>query len=189
MDLEQSIKRMYDYFTEINKSVSLIQWHYKDKFRQSTETNKVCEQGNNAKPVENSQAQIIDLVPEKADVIQDMKPPQIIEETQVNNQTQVIEQPPISNQAPAINQNQVGNGTNGTREFTLEELQQYNGTNGNPAYVAVDGIVYDVSNEARWAGGRHFGVKAGTDGTTNYMQCHGKSGAVNKLKKVGVVKK
>lgn len=189
MDLEQSIKRMYDYFTEINKSVSLIQWHYKDKFRQSTETNKTCEQGNSTKPIAASQTQVIDLVPEKADVIQDMKPPQTIEENQANNQTQVIEQPPIINQTPVIEQNQVESETNGTREFTLEELQQYNGTNGMPAYIAVDGVVYDVSNEARWAGGRHFGVKAGTDGTTNYIQCHGKSGAVNKLKKVGVVKK
>ncbi len=31
------------------------------------------------------------------------------------------------------------------REFTLEELAEYNGTGGRPAYVAVNGIVYDVS--------------------------------------------
>jgi Predicted heme/steroid binding protein len=31
------------------------------------------------------------------------------------------------------------------KQFTLEELKQYNGENGQPAYVAIDGIVYDVS--------------------------------------------
>ena len=40
---------------------------------------------------------------------------------------------------------------NGTRAFTLEELAKYNGKDGNPAYVAVNGIVYDVTNNAAWA--------------------------------------
>lgn len=32
------------------------------------------------------------------------------------------------------------------QEFTLEELKKYNGKNGNPAYIAVNGKVYDVTN-------------------------------------------
>ncbi len=36
------------------------------------------------------------------------------------------------------------------KTFTLEELKQFNGQNGQPAYVAVDGVVYDVSNVGPW---------------------------------------
>ncbi len=180
MDLEQSIKKMYEYFTELNKSVSLIQWHYKDKFikRQMSEVNKGCGQNNSMKPLEDNldQPQVIQLVPE------------VVVENQVTEQNQTAEQNQIINQTQTGNQ-QITPDANDTKVFTVEELQQYDGTNGKPAYIAVDGVVYDVTNEARWAGGRHFGVKAGTDGTTNYMQCHGKSGAVNKLKKIGVVAK
>ncbi|MCH4890977.1 cytochrome B5 [Acidaminobacter sp. JC074] len=49
--------------------------------------------------------------------------------------------------------------------FTLEELSMYDGKNGNPAYVAVDGIVYDVSDVPAWAGGKHNGNMAGQDVT------------------------
>jgi predicted heme/steroid binding protein len=50
--------------------------------------------------------------------------------------------------------------------FTPEELAKCNGQNGNPAYVAVDGIVYDVTNVKAWAGGKHHGVTPGADVTT-----------------------
>jgi len=39
------------------------------------------------------------------------------------------------------------------KEFTLEELSQYDGSNGKPAYVAIEGVVYDLSKELTWAGG------------------------------------
>jgi len=51
--------------------------------------------------------------------------------------------------------------------FTLGELAKYNGQNGQPAYVAYKGIVYDVSNVSKWAGGTHNGEKAGTDLTND----------------------
>ena len=35
---------------------------------------------------------------------------------------------------------------NGTLELTLDQLKQYDGKNGNPAYVAVDGVIYDMTN-------------------------------------------
>jgi predicted heme/steroid binding protein len=47
--------------------------------------------------------------------------------------------------------------------LTLEELAQFNGKNGNPAYVAVDGIIYDVSNVEPWKNGQHNGYEAGQD--------------------------
>ena len=47
--------------------------------------------------------------------------------------------------------------------LTLEELAQYNGQDGMPAYVAIDGDIYDMSAIAPWAGGKHNGHIAGTD--------------------------
>lgn len=55
-------------------------------------------------------------------------------------------------------------GTSTTKTFTLEELAQYNGQNGQPAYVAINGTVYDVTNIPEWAGGMHQnGLTAGQD--------------------------
>ncbi|MGE5678019.1 MAG: cytochrome B5, partial [Pseudomonadota bacterium] len=45
--------------------------------------------------------------------------------------------------------------------FSAEELKSYNGKGGNPAYVAVNGIVYDVTNNPVWAAGTHFGQLSG----------------------------
>ncbi|ULQ59161.1 hypothetical protein K7I13_11740 [Brucepastera parasyntrophica] len=48
-------------------------------------------------------------------------------------------------------------------ELTVEQLSQYNGQDGRPAYVAVDGIIYDVTAVPKWAGGKHMGNTAGQD--------------------------
>lgn len=50
--------------------------------------------------------------------------------------------------------------------FTAENLKQYNGLNGQPAYIAVDGIVYDVSSLFR--NGQHEGCSAGQDVTSEF---------------------
>ena len=47
--------------------------------------------------------------------------------------------------------------------FTLEELSKYDGNDGQPAYVAVDGIVYDLTNSGAWRNGKHNGFTAGKD--------------------------
>ncbi len=73
----------------------------------------------------------------------------------------------------------------GIRTFTLGELSQYNGKNGNPAYVAVHGIVYDVSNVGPWAGGSHFGMQAGEDHTSEFDICHVSSFFTQRLPIVG----
>ncbi len=74
------------------------------------------------------------------------------------------------------------------KEFSLEELSQYDGSSGRPAYVAVNGIVYDVSIESAWGGGTHFGLYAGKDLTSQFA-CHGGSTEVlKKLPQVGVLK-
>lgn len=71
-----------------------------------------------------------------------------------------------------------GTGGEGDMEFTLEELAKYNGKDGNRAYVAVDGIVYDVTDVPPWKGGEHQGrVSAGKDLSKEIedLSPHGKS--------------
>lgn len=74
------------------------------------------------------------------------------------------------------------------REFTLEELAVYDGSSGKNAYVAVNGVVYDVSNEAVWGGGTHFGLTAGKDVSEEFKDCHGENEILNTLPKVGIIK-
>jgi len=52
---------------------------------------------------------------------------------------------------------------NAALTLTLEELSKYDGRNGNPAYVAVDGVIYDVTDVSYWAFGSHNGFSAGND--------------------------
>ncbi len=75
------------------------------------------------------------------------------------------------------------------KEFTLLELSKYDGTGGNPAYVAINGIVYDMSLNSAWGGGMHFGLYSGKDLTTQYNSCHSMTQILNKLPKVGIIKK
>jgi predicted heme/steroid binding protein len=50
------------------------------------------------------------------------------------------------------------------RTFTEHELQQFDGTRGKPAYIAYDGVVYDVSASSLWRTGLHKDLHyAGTD--------------------------
>lgn len=48
-------------------------------------------------------------------------------------------------------------GSEGELELTLAELAEYDGKDGNPAYVAVDGLIYDFSDLDLWADGEHQG--------------------------------
>lgn len=50
------------------------------------------------------------------------------------------------------------------QDFTLDDLTQYNGKNGQPAYVAYKGVVYDVTESSMWGDGDHEGQhEAGQD--------------------------
>jgi predicted heme/steroid binding protein len=64
-----------------------------------------------------------------------------------------------TNNPPQIKQN-----TSQQKEFTLEDLKKYNGQNGNPAYVAVNGNIYDVTNLKQWKNGKHPGCKSASAG-------------------------
>ncbi len=48
-------------------------------------------------------------------------------------------------------------------QLTLEELSEYDGKDGSPAYIAVDGVIYDVTDVPQWSGGEHNGYSAGQD--------------------------
>jgi len=80
-----------------------------------------------------------------------------------------------------------GSAADGTLELTLEQLKQYDGKNGNLAYIAVDGVIYDVTNVSQWKNGGHEGYSAGQDLTDAIKNSspHG----VSKLKGVPVVGK
>lgn len=73
------------------------------------------------------------------------------------------------------------------RTFTEDELSLYNGKDGNPAYIAVNGMVYDVTNTAAWGGATHFGLVAGNDVTSQFASCHAGQQILSKLKVVGKV--
>ena len=75
------------------------------------------------------------------------------------------------------------------KQFTLEELAKYDGSMGKAAYIAVDGIVYDVSWNSCWGGGTHFGLLAGKNFTEEFKKGHMKDVEVLKeLPVVGVLK-
>lgn len=90
-----------------------------------------------------------------------------------------------------VNQIQVGpmelppQSQHNQRDLTLQELAKYNGKDGNPAYVAVNGTVYDVTNNAAWAAASHFGLTAGKDLTNEFASCHKGQPILSKLKAVG----
>ena len=45
----------------------------------------------------------------------------------------------------------------GTRDLTLDELTQFDGRAGRPAYIAYAGMIYDVTRGEDWKEGVHFG--------------------------------
>lgn len=57
--------------------------------------------------------------------------------------------------------------------FTIAELAKYNGRNGMPSYVAVDGIVYDMSDV--FADGAHYYHAAGKNLTEDFYARHVKT--------------
>lgn len=76
-------------------------------------------------------------------------------------------------------------GSNPETVMSLDELSQYDGKDGNPAYIAVDGMIYDVTDVTQWTDGEHNGYSAGQDLTDeiNNISPHG----VSKLKNIPVV--
>jgi len=74
------------------------------------------------------------------------------------------------------------------RKFTLEELKQYDGREGRPAYIAYKGKVYDVTDSYLWIDGDHQGQHvAGRDLTEEIaLAPHGEE-TLERVKLVGVL--
>jgi len=73
--------------------------------------------------------------------------------------------------------------------FTVDDLKTYDGQNGNAAYVAVDGTVYDVTNAKRWKNGKHEnGIVAGVDLTSALPDSPHGDKVLKDLPVVGILK-
>lgn len=72
--------------------------------------------------------------------------------------------------------------------LTIKELAQYDGKDGRKAYVAVDGIIYDITDSIPWKLGMHNGFQAGNDltETIKNVSPHGVSKLIN-VPKVGKI--
>ena len=76
------------------------------------------------------------------------------------------------------------------RQLTIEELKEYNGKNGKPAYIAYKGKVYDVTDDYLWIDGEHQGEHfAGTDLTESMAQAPHMEDVLERVKTVGLLKK
>ena len=95
----------------------------------------------------------------------------------------------IINDSNESENNEEVTGYRSGKEFTLEELEGFDGKNGNSAYVAVDGTIYDVTESSFWRSGNHFGVQAGKDLTEQFYSCHSNNlESMRGIKVVGILK-
>lgn len=70
--------------------------------------------------------------------------------------------------------------------WTLDELAVYDGQNGQKGYIAVDGVVYDVTNA--FPNGVHQGMQlAGTDATAAFTSSPHAMSILNELPIVGTL--
>jgi len=73
--------------------------------------------------------------------------------------------------------------TSAEKTFTVDELAAYDGQNGQPAYVAVDGVVYDMTSV--FSNGTHFSHYAGQELTKAFYSEH----SLNQITKYPVIGK
>jgi len=72
----------------------------------------------------------------------------------------------------------------GLKRFTADELGAFNGLDGAPEYIAIHGVVYDISNVQLLKAGKHHGVTGGNDVTDLFV--HNKN-ILNRLTVVGTL--
>ena len=72
------------------------------------------------------------------------------------------------------------------KKVTRQELEQNNGKNGKPAYIAYQGKVYDVTESSFWSDGEHLGMhQAGKDLTEELEMAPHREEAFQKVKLIG----
>lgn len=70
--------------------------------------------------------------------------------------------------------------------MTREELARYDGRNGQPAYVAVNNVIYDVSASGMWQDGNHVDQhQAGQDLTEDLKRAPHVRKVVERFPSVG----
>ena len=75
------------------------------------------------------------------------------------------------------------------KEFTPDELAEYNGTSGKPIYIAHNGKVYDVSESRLWRNGVHMKRhQAGTELTTDMQAAPHEKDVLERFPQVGTLK-
>lgn len=92
--------------------------------------------------------------------------------------------------APSTSSGSTSQASKTEKTFTLDELTKYNGQNGSPAYVAINGTVYDVTNARSWQNGKHKdGATAGKDLTDLLAKSPHGDKVLKDLPIVGKIKK
>ncbi len=72
------------------------------------------------------------------------------------------------------------------KKVTIQELEENNGKNGKPAYIAYKWKVYDVSESSFWVDGDHLGMhNAGKDLTEELEMAPHREETFQKVKLVG----
>jgi predicted heme/steroid binding protein len=72
------------------------------------------------------------------------------------------------------------------KKITRQELAQNNGKNGNPAYFAYQGKVYEVTDSSFWMDGEHMGMHdAGKDLTEELEMAPHREETFKRVKFVG----
>ena len=72
------------------------------------------------------------------------------------------------------------------KKITRQELEENNGKNGKPAYIAYQGKVYDVTESSFWSDGEHLGMhQAGKDLTEELEMAPHREEAFQKVKLIG----
>ena len=76
------------------------------------------------------------------------------------------------------------------KEFTADELAEYNGKNGKPIYIAHDGKVYDVTESKLWRNGLHMKRhQSGHDLTNDLQAAPHEKDVIERYPQVGILKK
>lgn len=77
------------------------------------------------------------------------------------------------------------------KEYTLEELAEFNGSGGSKVLVSYKGNVYDVSESEQWETGNHMGLHdAGEDLTDSLdVEAPHEADVFEKFPQVGTLKK
>ena len=71
------------------------------------------------------------------------------------------------------------------RKFTSEQLREFNGKNGKPAYISYKGKIYDVTDSSQWLDGDHLGHQAGEDLTEQMEIAPHSEEVMERMKKIG----